>query len=87
MFRYEKVSVTCEISVQMKNLELDEEVEGFDELVLELWEFLAVLLEKRDLRSILKSQLSAIFFIGIPYMQMTQDQVFKYTFFFTFNSF
>lgn len=71
---YEKISVNSEVFIQIKNLEMDEEVEGFDELISELWEFLAVLLEKRDLRSILKAQLPAIFFIGIPYMQITQDQ-------------
>jgi hypothetical protein len=52
----------------------DGEVLGFESLVSQFWEFLACVLEKKSLKSLLKSHLAAIVYIAIGYMQITVDQ-------------
>ncbi len=52
----------------------DGEVLGYEALVNEFWQFMLCLLEKKNLRALLKSQLTAIIYIAIAYVQITMDQ-------------
>jgi hypothetical protein len=47
---------------------------GFEAFVNQIWQFLQSILESERLHSILKSHLTPLIYIGVAYIQLTNDQ-------------